>query len=69
MALAARLPKLCTAANSPNADPRNSTGARDATAASSAVSTADRHPGGHEPRRQGQDAGRPGGKAGIGHAQ
>ena len=28
MALAARLPKLCTAASSPNADPRSSTGAR-----------------------------------------
>jgi len=39
MALAARLPKLCTAASSPNADPRSSTGARAATAACSAVST------------------------------
>ena len=27
MALAARLPKLCAAASSPNADPRSSTGA------------------------------------------
>src|SRR5215217_7808211 len=39
MALAARLPKLCTAASSPNADPRSSTGASAATAACSAVST------------------------------
>jgi hypothetical protein len=66
MALAARLPKLCTAASSPNADPRSSTGAKTATAACSAVSTPDRHPGGHEPRRQGQDAAGAGGEAGIG---
>jgi hypothetical protein len=39
MALAARLPKLCTAASSPKADPRSSTGAKAATAACSAVST------------------------------
>jgi hypothetical protein len=39
MALAARFPKLCTAASSPNAEPRSSTGARPATAACSAVST------------------------------
>ena len=38
MALAAKLPKLCTAARSPNADPRSSTGARAATAACSALS-------------------------------
>jgi hypothetical protein len=39
MALAAGLPKLCTAASSPNADPCSSTGAKAATAACSAVST------------------------------
>jgi hypothetical protein len=39
VALAARLPKLCTTASSANADPRSSTGAKAATAACSAVST------------------------------
>jgi hypothetical protein len=39
MALAARLPNLCIAASSPNADPLSSTGAGAATAVRSAVST------------------------------
>ena len=60
-----QIPELCTAASSPNADPRNSTGVRAATAACSAVSTAEPWP----PRRPrtrglGPNAGRP--AAGIG---
>ena len=39
MALAARLPKLCTAASMPKAEPRMWSGARSATLACSAVST------------------------------
>ena len=69
MALAARLPKLCTAASSPNADPRSSTGASAATAACSAVSTPDRHPSRQEPRRQRQDACAAGGEARIGQPE
>jgi hypothetical protein len=70
MALAARFPKLCTAASSPNADPRNSTGVRAATAACSAVSTQPMA----TPAATNQGAGArtlagPGGEAGIGEPE
>src|SRR4029453_98381 len=66
MALAARLPKLCTAASSPNAEPRSSAGARAATAACSAGSPQPlASPAAQEPGGEGQDAGGVGGEAGI----
>ncbi len=54
MALAARLPKLCTAANSPNADPRSSTGRQGGNSGVlGRLQTADGHPGSYEPGGQG----------------
>jgi hypothetical protein len=70
MALAARLPKLCNAASSPNADPRSSAEARAATAACSAVSTQPiAIPAATNQGRQGQDAGAAGGEAGVGQPE
>jgi hypothetical protein len=69
MALAARLPKLCTAASSPNADPAAppAPGTRQRRARPSPHSRS--HPGGHEPGGQSQDSGRAAGEAGIGQPE
>jgi hypothetical protein len=70
MALAARLPKLSAAASSPNAEPAQlqRRQGRDGGMLGRRH-TPDADPGGHEPRRQGEDAGRAGGKARIGEPE